>query len=91
MKFCWIPGTNGKATGSPKTEKQRHESEAEHDVDLDGFWLAKYQINQNEYVKITGKENPSYFRESMCWRIQGDRNEARMIFQWRVYRGMMPQ
>jgi sulfatase modifying factor 1 len=62
MKFCWIPGTNGKATlGSPRTEKERLDREAEHEVELDGFWLAKYTVTQAQYVKLTGKKNPSWF------------------------------
>jgi formylglycine-generating enzyme required for sulfatase activity len=62
MKFCWIPGTNGKATlGSPRTEKDRRDNETEHEVELDGFWLAKYTVTQAQYVKLTGKPNPSGF------------------------------
>ena len=62
MAFCWIPGTNGKATlGSPKGEKQRGIDEDEHEVELDGFWMAKTEMTQAQYVKLTGKKNPSYF------------------------------
>ena len=62
MAFCWIPGTNGKATlGSPKGEAQREDDEAEHEVALDGFWMAKTEMTQGQYVRLTGKKNPSYF------------------------------
>ena len=62
MTFCWIPGTNGMATlGSPKGEAQRNENEEEHQVELDGFWMAKTEMTQGHYVKLTGKKNPSWF------------------------------
>jgi len=62
MTFCWIPGTNGKATlGSPKGEAERSSSEDEHEVELDGFWMAKTEMTQGQYVKLTGKKNPSWF------------------------------
>jgi formylglycine-generating enzyme len=62
MKFCWVPGTNGKAKlGSPQAEKNRGDDEAEHEVELDGFWMAKYKMTQGQYLKLTGKKNPSWF------------------------------
>ena len=63
MTFCWIPGTNGKATlGSPEGEAVRDKNaEKEHEVELDGFWMAKTEMTQSQYVKLTGKKNPSFF------------------------------
>lgn len=62
MRFCWIPGTKEKVKlGSPRTEFGRMENEADHEVELDGFWLAKYEMTQGQYVKLTGKSNPSWF------------------------------
>jgi formylglycine-generating enzyme len=62
MKFCWIPATNGRVTlGSPEAENRRGENETEHEVELDGFWLAKHKMTQAQYVKLTGKMNPSWF------------------------------
>jgi formylglycine-generating enzyme required for sulfatase activity len=60
MRFCWVPP--GKATlGSPKTEKDRDEDEDEHEYESKGFWLGKYEVTQGEWVKVTGKANPSAF------------------------------
>jgi formylglycine-generating enzyme len=28
---------------------------------VDGFWMAKYTVTQAQYVKLTGKKNPSWF------------------------------
>ena len=76
MRFCWIPGSNGKfKIGSPKAEQdylvktnldgKRWEGldfENEHEVaGVDGFWMAKTEMTQAQYVKLTGKQNPSNF------------------------------
>ena len=76
MTFCWIPPSNGKfKIGSPKAEQdylvksyfegKRPEfldRENEYEVaGVDGFWMAKYEMTQAQYVKLTGKKNPSYF------------------------------
>ena len=28
---------------------------------VDGFWMAKYTVTQSQYVRLTGKKNPSWF------------------------------
>ena len=62
MTFCWIPGTNGKARlGSHQGEDKREVDEVEHEVELDGFWMAKMEMTQGQYMKLTGKKNPSSF------------------------------
>jgi formylglycine-generating enzyme required for sulfatase activity len=59
MKFCWIPA--GKATlGSPKEEKERDDSEKEHEYVTKGFWLGKYPVTQAEWKAVMG-DNPSFF------------------------------
>ncbi len=35
-----------------------------HDVTVNDFYISKYQITQAEYVNITGKSNPSYFKDN---------------------------
>ena len=35
----------------------------EHEVEIDGFYISKYEITQKEYKDITGK-NPSFFSKS---------------------------
>ena len=76
MTFCWIPGSNGKfKIGSPKAEQEylvkNHfegqrpfwlNRENEYEVaGVDGFWMAKTAMTQAQYVKLTGKKNPSSF------------------------------
>jgi formylglycine-generating enzyme required for sulfatase activity len=60
MKLVWCPP--GKFTmGSPKSEEKRGSDEDQVDVTLTkGFWLGKYEVTQQEYEKIMGK-NPSSF------------------------------
>ncbi len=74
MKFCWIPSTKGKVKlGSPGVEVKRRDDETEHEVELDGFWMGKYTVTQAQYVKLTGKKNPSAFSAdgSFKERVQG--------------------
>ncbi len=60
MRFCWVPA--GKATlGSPAGEKDRAESEEEHEFTTKGLWLGKYEVQQSEWEGVMG-ENPSKFR-----------------------------
>jgi formylglycine-generating enzyme required for sulfatase activity len=60
MKLCWCPAGSFKM-GSPPTENDRDDEEAQADVTLTrGFWLGKYAVTQAEYEKIMGS-NPSYF------------------------------
>ncbi len=76
MRFCWVPSSNGKfKIGSPKAEQEYLvknqfegkrpdwlDGENEHEVaGVDGFWMAKYEMTQAQFVKLTGKKNPSYF------------------------------
>lgn len=78
MTFCWIPPSNGKVTlGSSKKEQDFVTKtfykgttpswlvmEKEHEIEgLDGFWMAKTEMTQEQYVKITMKKNPSGFRK----------------------------
>jgi formylglycine-generating enzyme required for sulfatase activity len=71
MKFCWIPETKGKVKlGSPVGEKKREDDETEHEVELDGFWMAKYTMTQSQYVKLTGKKNPSRFSAEGGGKVQ---------------------
>jgi formylglycine-generating enzyme required for sulfatase activity len=60
MVFCWVPP--GTATlGSPATEAHRVNDAAEHEFTTGGFWMGKYEVTQQEWVAVMGK-NPSYFR-----------------------------
>ena len=61
MTFCWCPP--GKfLTGSPWNEIGRLKSEAQVHVTLTkGFWMAKTQLTQKQWVAIMG-ENPSRFK-----------------------------
>jgi formylglycine-generating enzyme required for sulfatase activity len=56
--------------GSPETEEVRNpwekkfDPEKRHEVRLTkAYYLGKYPVTQEEYVKLTGKDNPSSFRK----------------------------
>ena len=59
--------------GSPETEEDRFDDEDQVQVTLTkGFWMAKTQVTQKQWVAIMG-DNPSYFKgdnlpvESVSW------------------------
>jgi formylglycine-generating enzyme required for sulfatase activity len=50
--------------GSPGEEKERWDSERQHDVEITkGFWMGVYPVTQEQYEKVMGK-NPSSFSAS---------------------------
>ena len=59
--MVWIPP--GKfMMGSPASEPNRDDIETQHEVTLTkGFWLAKHELTQKQYVALMGK-NPSKFK-----------------------------
>jgi formylglycine-generating enzyme required for sulfatase activity/tRNA A-37 threonylcarbamoyl transferase component Bud32 len=62
MEFVWVPGGTF-MMGSPEDEELRDVDEGPvHEVELDGFWLGKYEVMQGEWVKVVGK-NPSEFKK----------------------------
>lgn len=38
--------------------------EPKHQVKVSGFWMAQYPVTQSEYIKVTGKSNPSHFKNN---------------------------
>jgi formylglycine-generating enzyme len=59
----WIPPGNF-YMGSPPSEKQRHDSETQHQVTLtQGFWLADTACTQALWKAVMG-DNPAYFTEN---------------------------
>ena len=71
--FVWINPDTFKM-GSPEGEADREDDETQHEVTLtEGFYLGKYEVTQEEYKKVMGK-NPSHFLgddrrpvESVSW------------------------
>lgn len=60
MKLVWCP-PGSFTMGSPKSEHGHVDNEEQVSVTLTkGFWLGKYEVTQEEYVRVMGK-NPSYF------------------------------
>jgi len=56
MEFVWVPG------GSFEMGSNEYDSEKPvHTVQLDGFWMGKYEVTQEQYEAVTGG-NPSNFK-----------------------------
>ena len=72
LEMIWVePGTF--MMGSPESETGRYDNETQHEVTLTkGFYLGKYEITQEQYEKVMGK-NPSFFKgykhpvETVSW------------------------
>jgi len=61
MDLVWVPAGSFQM-GSPDSEQGRNDSEGPvHTVELDGFWMAKYEVTQEQYEAVMGK-NPSNFK-----------------------------
>jgi formylglycine-generating enzyme required for sulfatase activity len=63
--------------GSPTSEPNRQDDETQHLVTLNGFYMGKYQVTQEQYQAVMGI-NPSYHhggsgREPAVGEIQGKR------------------
>ena len=56
MQMVWVPEGSFKMGG-----KTYDREKPEHEVQLEGFWLAKYPVTQEQYEAIMGK-NPSEFK-----------------------------
>ncbi len=60
LDMVWIPGGTFQM-GSPPSESGRDSDEGPvHEVDLDGFWMGKTEVTQEQYQAIMGS-NPSNF------------------------------
>ena len=46
--------------GSPDTERQRQQDEAQHEVTLSAFYVDPYEVRQSDYERVMGN-NPSHF------------------------------
>lgn len=47
--------------GSPQTDRiSRDDEKLVHTVELDGFWIGKYEITQEQYEAVTGKKPSKY-------------------------------
>ncbi len=51
MEFVWIP-KGCFQMGSPTSESGRGDSERLHEVCVDGFWMAKYEVTNSQYKKF---------------------------------------
>jgi len=61
IEMVWIP-TATFEMGSPESEEEREASERPvHTVELDGFWLGKYEVTQAQWEAVIGGK-PSGFK-----------------------------
>ena len=72
LEMVWIPSGRFQM-GSPSSEEKRDDDEGPvHTVELDGFWLGKYEVTQAQWQAVMGN-NPSHFKgadlpvESVSW------------------------
>jgi len=64
--------------GSPTSESGRYSDETQHPVTLNGFYMGKYQVTQEQYQAVMGT-NPSSFSSSpQAGEIQGKRPVERV-------------
>jgi formylglycine-generating enzyme required for sulfatase activity len=62
MPFAWVPEgcfEMGCGTWSPKCSR---DEQPVHEVCLDGFWMAKYEVTQQQWQKVMGA-NPAFFQK----------------------------
>jgi formylglycine-generating enzyme required for sulfatase activity len=70
MELVWVPAGSFQM-GSPSSESGRSDDEGPvHAVELDGFWMGKYEVTQEQYEAVMGK-NPSNFK--------GTKNPVEMV------------
>ena len=62
LEMMWIGG-GAFRMGSPASEASRHAHNEGpvHEVELDGFWLGKCEVTQEQYQQVMGT-NPSTFK-----------------------------
>ena len=72
IDIVWIPSGSFQM-GSPESEAQRQSGEGPvHTVELDGFWMGKYEVTQAQWEAVMGS-NPSRFKgadlpvETLSW------------------------
>jgi formylglycine-generating enzyme required for sulfatase activity/beta-lactamase regulating signal transducer with metallopeptidase domain len=72
LEMVWIPKGAFKM-GSPPSEEGRRENEGPvHTVEVDGFWMGKHEVTQEQYERLMDT-NPSLFKgpknpvECMSW------------------------
>jgi formylglycine-generating enzyme required for sulfatase activity len=79
LEMVWI-GPGSFMLGSPEGEADRSTDEGPHHrVELDGFWLAKQEVTQEQWLRIMGS-NPSYFRGDKRLPVEGVQWEEAMEF-----------
>jgi len=58
IEFVWVPPGRFKM-GSNSAEAFSGEQPI-HDVELDGFWMGKYEVTQGQWVKVMGSNSSSF-------------------------------
>jgi formylglycine-generating enzyme required for sulfatase activity/predicted Ser/Thr protein kinase len=69
MAFVWVPEgcfQMGCWSGAAKCEADEQPA---HEVCLDGFWMAKYEVTQYQWKKVMG-DNPASFQKGDDWPVE---------------------
>ena len=74
MEFVWVPGGCYQMGCGRWTYDCKDDAKPAHEVCLDGFWMAKYEVTLGEYKKIMGrspffyKRGDDYPADSVSWK-----------------------
>jgi formylglycine-generating enzyme required for sulfatase activity len=79
MEFVWVP-KGCFQMGSPASESARYADEHQHQVCVEGYWLAKYEVTNGQYRNFksghNGSENDKLPVTNVSWQ------EATQFAQW---------
>jgi formylglycine-generating enzyme required for sulfatase activity len=62
MEFVWVEGGCFQMGCGNWTDDCEEDEEPLHEVCLEGFWIGRYEVTQEQWTKVQGG-NPSYFKK----------------------------
>ncbi len=69
MEFVWVPGGCFDMGCGPWQERCSEDEKPIHEVCLDGFWIGRYEVTQEQWKKIMGS-NPSKFKRGKNYPVE---------------------
>ncbi len=77
MEFVWIP-KGCFQMGSPESEKDRSSNERRHEVCVEGYWLAKYEVTNAQWKKF----KPNHYADDKLPVTHVSWQDATHFAQW---------